>query len=371
MSEETIMPSYADEQSELHPLDAFRAINKRTHELNDEADVSDAPEAEGAETREQAGSEAPANDAVEAHPAEESADEADAAVADEDQQPSGEDDGENDVEEELPPIDPPRSWTKEEKEAFASLPRDIQESLSERERARRADIDRRLNEAAKKEQAAQAREAAAEQARQSYEDQLPNLMHAINAQMNQQFGEIQTWEDVQQMAAEDPVRYSQWQAMREQQQAVAQHMQATQARQQQEESEKKRRFFIEQTQLFSEAAPEFADPKQAPALQSQMVETLEDVGFSRDEISNAWTTGGSIPVHDHRFQLLVRDAMKYRTAKKTVTKAPRKQTPAPKVQRPGPASTKQEEKSEHIKTLEARLSRTGSRRDALALMRAK
>jgi hypothetical protein len=38
----------------------------------------------------------------------------------------------------LPPIEPPRSWTKEDKELFASLPRATQERLAERERSRQS-----------------------------------------------------------------------------------------------------------------------------------------------------------------------------------------------------------------------------------------
>ena len=38
--------------------------------------------------------------------------------------------------EELPPIEPPRSWTKEDKELFTSLPRETQERIAERERSR-------------------------------------------------------------------------------------------------------------------------------------------------------------------------------------------------------------------------------------------
>src|SRR5262245_18021699 len=37
---------------------------------------------------------------------------------------------------ELPPIEPPRSWTKEDKELFTSLPRGTQERIAEREQSR-------------------------------------------------------------------------------------------------------------------------------------------------------------------------------------------------------------------------------------------
>jgi hypothetical protein len=47
-------------------------------------------------------------------------------------------------------IEPPRSWTKEDKDLFASLPRATQERLAEREWLRESDFLRRQNEAAEK-----------------------------------------------------------------------------------------------------------------------------------------------------------------------------------------------------------------------------
>jgi hypothetical protein len=47
-----------------------------------------------------------------------------------------------------PPIEPPRSWTKEDKELFTSLPRATQERIAERERSREGDFNRRQQEAA-------------------------------------------------------------------------------------------------------------------------------------------------------------------------------------------------------------------------------
>src|SRR6266576_3226668 len=49
---------------------------------------------------------------------------------------------------EAPSIEPSRSWTKEDKELCASLPRATQERLAERERSREGDFLRRQNESA-------------------------------------------------------------------------------------------------------------------------------------------------------------------------------------------------------------------------------
>lgn len=283
-------------------------------------------------------------------------------------QPSDDSDTGQDDTEALPPIEPPASWTKEERKAWETLPRDLQESIADRERARRADVDRRLNEAAKIAKAAEARELAAEQARKNYEDRIPQLQNAINAQYASEFGDIQTWDDVRKLAAEDPARYTQWQAFNDHAKAIAQEAQQTQQRQQAEASERARQFLEEQNKLFMEKVPDFASPEKALELRRQAFDTLTDIGFAKEDIGHAWDTGGTIPVHDHRFQMLVYKASLYDKAQKAVrTPSPK---PAPQVQRPGPASSSKDRQSEQIKTLDQKLSRSGSRSDALALLRA-
>lgn len=342
-------PTFADEHTELSAFDAFRAINRREIDDDSQKDATPPDGDVGASEQDSA--------------------QADAATAGDDQQPSGDDDGQDDTGDKgLPPIAPPASWTKEQKKAWETLPRDLQESLAEHERVRRTDIDRRLNEAAQRERAAQARMQAAEQARKQYEAQIPVLQQAIQKQLVAEFSDIKTWDDVRKMAAEDPIRYGQWDAMLKQHRFAAEQQQAIQARQQQERATRAREYFNEQARLFAERAPEFADPQKAGTLRAQAFEVLQDFGFAPDEINDAWTKGGSIPVHDHRFQLLVREAMRLRSAEKAVKKPVAK--PAPQVQRPGPAVTSKDQRSEHVKTLDSRLSKSGSIKDAFALLRA-
>ncbi len=67
---------------------------------------------------------------------------------------------------ELPTIDPPRSWTKGEKERFATLPRETQEYIADREQERERAIRQSQNEAAEKTKAVTAKEQQLEQIRQ-------------------------------------------------------------------------------------------------------------------------------------------------------------------------------------------------------------
>lgn len=285
------------------------------------------------------------------------------------EQPSGDDTGSDDTEEALPLIDPPASWTKDEKKAWESLPRDLQESLAERERARRADIDRRLNEVANESKAIKAKEEAAEQARKHFESQLPVLQQAIQSQFNAEFSDIKSWDDVQKMAGEDPLRYNRWQAMREHNREVAEQVRVAQQRQEAETANKAKAFFEEENRKFLEKAPEFADAGKASELRKKAFEVMQDVGFEADEINDAWANGWSIPVHDHRFQLMVRDLIRLRSAEKAVKNPAPK--PAPQVQRPGPAAAKSGQKLEAIKALEQALARSGSREAYMQLQRAR
>ena len=131
----------------------------------------------------------------------------------------------------LPPIEPPRSWTKEDKELFTSLPRETQERIAERERSRESDFLRRQNEAADKLKGLTAKEQAVEQARQQYEAALPILLENLQGAMAGEFADIKTMADVQKMASEDWPRYIRWDAQQKQIAVVKQELSAAEARQ--------------------------------------------------------------------------------------------------------------------------------------------
>src|SRR5215831_8612256 len=108
-----------------------------------------------------------------------------------------------DRQQEPAPIEPPRSWTKEDKELFTSLPRATQERIAERERSRESDFLRRQNEAAEKLKGLNAKEQAVEQARQTYETALPQLLQTLQQQQAGEFADIKSMADVERLARED------------------------------------------------------------------------------------------------------------------------------------------------------------------------
>src|SRR6478752_4535474 len=98
---------------------------------------------------------------------------------------------------EEPPIEPPRSWTKEEKAEFATYPREAQEKIARREQDREAALRRGQNETADKLKGLTAREQQLEQARQQYEQALPVLLQTLQQQQQGEFSDIKTMADVE------------------------------------------------------------------------------------------------------------------------------------------------------------------------------
>ena len=268
-----------------------------------------------------------------------------------------------------PPVKPPRTWTKAEKEAFALLPREHQQAIVDRESERDTYYQRGLQEAASKAKAAEAREQAAEQARQQYENALPALYQQFTAQFQAEFQDIKTWDDVSAMRQNDPMRYMAWQEAREKGNALAQQTAAAQQRQQQEAQQNWANFVNAETQAFTEKAPEFSNPETMAKAQAQALETLVDVGFGKDELAALWDQGKPLSLRDHRVMLLVRDAMKYRAAQQAAKTATKK--PVPPVQRPGTAPAKGEAAEVGLKILNDKLSRSGRLEDAVAILNAR
>jgi len=312
--------------------------------------------------------EAPAAQAAEPADTDPAAQAEDAAPHDEDPgqtEPTQDDpEGEN-----LPPIEPPRSWTKEEKAEFAELPRSMQEKITAREAARETDFRRRQNAATEASKAAEAELAKAQQQRAQYEQALPALLQTLQSQNQAEFSDITSWEAAQRLAAEDPFRYAQWDLHQKRLQAVQTEMAQTQARAQQEAVQRFEQYAAEQDAKFAAMAPEFNDPKQADRVQAQAVQYLKDIGFEDAEIGDSWTGKRPLPLRDARMQALVRDAMRWRNAEARRAEVSAK--PVPPVQRPGTPMSRGERVAADTQALERKLDQTGSIKDAWALRQAR
>lgn len=276
----------------------------------------------------------------------------------------------DDPERNTPSIEPPRSWTKEDKELFHNLPRATQERLAERERSRESDFLRRQNEAADKLKDLSAKEQFAERRRTEFEHALPALLQAMQQQQAGEFADIKSIPDIERLARDDWPRYVQWDAQQKRIAALAQEVRDTQQRQAQEKSVKWGAFAQQQDLLFLEKAPEFAADQDAFAKAAQgATGLLKDLGFSDPELTAMWNGQHPLSLRDHRIQLLLRDGVKYRDAQAAAKKAAAR--PVPNVQRPGPAASRHADADARVKALDQRLTSTGSAKDAAALLAAR
>jgi hypothetical protein len=172
--------------------------------------------------------------------------------------------------------------------------------------------------------------------------------------------------DVQKLAADDPFRYLQWQAHQQNVAAVQNEIRASQDRQAKDHQSQWATFAQTEDKKFADKVPELADPAQKTKLQEAALGALKDVGFSESELGAAWNGQASLSLRDHRVQLLIRDAVRFREAQeklKTVTAKP-----VPPVQRPGVAPPKGAAESQNLKALSNKLDQTGNAKDAARLI---
>lgn len=355
MADEAAAPAANDTPAPVAAPAENLSTNDAVAALRERRKAPEAPTREPATPREEAG----------AAETESPSQEEDAAAVD--AQPPGDDEEADRAGE--PPIEPPKSLTKAEREAFAALPPELQEAWANRERDRETYYRKGHDEAAQKARAAEAREQAAEQARQQYEQALPSLLAQFQGQFAAEFQDIKTWDDVKAMREGDPMRFMAWQEAREKGNTLQREAQAAQQRQQYEQANNWQQFVAEQDKAFAEKAPEFKDPKKAAQMTADARSLLADVGFTPEEIQS-WQSGRPVSPQDHRWQLVLRDATRYRAAEKARKAALPK--PVPPVQRPGVATTRGEVSTGYIRDLTNKLKATPNSTDAaVALLRAK
>jgi hypothetical protein len=249
-----------------------------------------------------------------------------------------------------PPIEPPRSWTADDKDAFRALPRETQLRIAEREKSREAEFRRSQNEEAEKRKAIDAEREAVTKARTQYESALPQLLQTLH--QNPEFADIKTMEDVERLANEDWPRFAKWQFHQQKIAAVEAEMKNSQSRQQQEARTQWEHFAKRQDELFLDHAPEMKDATKRTQTVEAATKLLGDLGYSNDELGKLWDN----PIfRDHRMQRLVLNAVRFESAKKSLIEAPKK--PLPPVQRPG-VSQPGKDRDAQIKSLETQLDRS-------------
>lgn len=269
---------------------------------------------------------------------------------------------EADPAEQLPPIDPPKSWSKEDRQLFSTLPRETQERLAESETERTRTLRQRQNEIAEERKAAQAEKLKMEQARAQYEHSLPQLLTTMQAQVAGEFGDIRSFADVEKMQAEDPFRFQRFQLAQEKLKAVHQQYAAVQQRQARDIADQWEKFSREQDSAFESAVVEMADSKKAESVRRAAKNTLSDLGFKDEELGALWQGKAGISLRDARVQQLVYEAAKWREAQAKAKEVRAK--PLPPVQKPGSVRPAGASEADQIQSLQKKLE-TSSGRAAL------
>lgn len=239
------------------------------------------------------------------------------------------DEAETSETEELPPIAAPASWKAEEKEAFSSLPRALQETVTRRE----AERDKQVQ--AKSQEAAQTRSAVEREAR----DTIQQLNTRYVQQLQHFEAQFAVPEPDPQLIADDPELYAH--QLQQHRNANAQRLQAQQqlaAASQQAEYLRHQATVREQETTraaLAESFPEYLDPTNGPKLREELGSTALELGYTAEQLKNV----------DHLDILAMRqanewrqDSVKYRALMSKKMQGVRAAKDLPKVSKPGVAS---------------------------------
>lgn len=267
------------------------------------------------------------------------------------------------------PIEPPRSWSKEARDRWSKLDPDTQRYLLDRDREDTTAVRNAQNEAAEARKVVDTEKAQLEQARQHYEQALPALLQALHAEQAGEFADIRSMADVEQLARTDWPRYVLWDARQKKIAAVQQQVSEAQMRQASELQTRWSDYVRREDGLFRHKVPEFADQKVEAQAMGAAVGMMKDIGFKEDELVQLWNGQAAISLRDHRIQLLIRDGVRYREAQ-AKAKVATKQVP-PVAQRPGTAQPPAAQHAAAVESLTQRLDKSGSLKDAAALIRAR
>ncbi len=264
------------------------------------------------------------------------------------------------------PLELPRSWSKDRAEQWKELNPDLQSYLLERDSQNSKAVRQAQNEAAEHRKGLDTERTALEDARKQTEQLNTQLLERFNQTIMGEFSDIRTQQDVEKMAREDWPRFSLYQAKMMELQNYNQIQQQAQQRHQQEFRTQWDKFSTDEDKRFLEAAPEMQDETRASAVRNRSLSLLKDIGFTDQDLSRLWNGEVSLSLRDHRAQLLIRDAVRYREAQTAArTKSVK---PVPIVQRPGSPAARAPDADIQNKRLEQQFDKTTHWKDAAELL---
>lgn len=183
--------------------------------------------------------------------------------------------------------------------------------------------------------------------------QLDRLNKAAQAQLQQEYAQI----DFEKLYEEDPVEAARMEhKMRKKNEQLQQVQQQTQQLQMEEFN----KYLEEQQKQLNIKVPELNHPEKGPQFKKQMRDYLSNMGFNNQEIDS---------VYDHRYVMLVKDAMSYRNLQRAKPEIKKKAVNAPKVVKSGVSKTKGQQQAEAKRQQLSRLKKTGRVADAAKIFR--
>jgi hypothetical protein len=288
------------------------------------------------------------------------ADEAPDTGADE-SRPTGDEDDKGPGEQ--PPaaaIEPPTSWSSDEKQAFKELPPALQATVARRESQREAVLTQRSQEAAEARRAYDGERQAAVALRTEYLSGLQKMM-VLAAPQAAALNNVD-WERV---AAENPAEAVRLQAQREGLKsrlgAIEQEFQAGKQQLEQYQQQQLAEVVAKEHQALNEKMPDFSDPGKGNQLRKDLGTYLRDAGgFTPQEINTAY---------DHRLVVLATKAMLYdKQLANTASADAKRNNVAAAVRPPGTSQDNDRGPRSRLTRQVNRFGRTNSVRDAGSLI---
>ena len=187
--------------------------------------------------------------------------------------------------------------------------------------------------------------------RQTYDTRLNELNDLIST-ANQFVEQKQGGQDLAKLYQEDPTEAARLDFQLRQEK---QHIESLKAKAREVQAQQYESYLETQKELAATKIPEFSDPNKADSFKLNLRTTLRDYGFNDQEI-------GSLA--DHRFLMVAKDAMSFKSQKDKRPIVSKKVANAPKVLKAGVARSNVSSGREEVRNKIKTLRKTGHIRDA-------
>lgn len=209
-------------------------------------------------------------------------------------------------------IEPPASWSSDDKTAFASLPEWAQQTIVRREGERESYLGERSRVLAAREQEVTALQSRAAQAQQQYAADLERATQLVSQLMPAKFADIQTEADYLRVKMEDPVRASEFDVFQ-------QLLRGTQKQRSELAEQRAKQHLDNEWQTLKTKYPEFQDAKKAETILNDVRKACTDYyGFKPEDVAT---------FADHRHIQIVRDALAWKNHLANLKAAESKKVP--------------------------------------------